>query len=499
MPAQLATPKPKIRILIYTDNPAMENNDAFFGLQSMTERLKAHGPKFAELVPVIVCRSSSDQNHADKKINVVLDEAQKKGEPYDEIWLFGIHQANQQMPQADGLRQGPHCELDKDEVAALENWMSTKNGGRGGGVLITGDHANANPFGLMVNNDGPCGPPDPNTTHMGLGRAIGRCVPRAGALRAWEGPPTRSPENSFSTLASLAGDQNDRFPQHLTLRNVNADGDLDDNGKPHPLFYYRRGEFIRVFPDHHHEGAVVIPDVLDQSWPNGPNGQVRPQVVALGTDKRRNTTINIIATYNGDLAGVGRIVADSTWHHYTNANLGGFFHPAPIDTEADQIGQFYGNLAIWLAPRSKRLEMARAMSWELSRYTLVQEGRSDPQRLGDIAHELINEVASGCEIHELLKVLPPPDAPPLEALAMPESTATSENWFLGYVLDGYHQAMTPIPVQAANEQPAAAAAAPVAPTTVEGLIETAYKNTIEAQRTRLRDRLAALSANENNN
>ena len=220
----------------------MENNDAFFGLQSMNERLLSHAPKFAKLQTTIVCRSSSDQNHADNKINVVLDrEVQQTDQPFDEIWFFGIHQANQQMPQSDGLRQGPNCELDANEVAALERWMSTQNGGQGGGVLITGDHANTNPFGLILNKEGPCGAPDPNTTHMGLGRAIGRCIPRAGQLRLWEGPPTRSPDNSFSTLSSLAGDQNDRFPQHLTLPNVNADGDLDENGKPHPLFFYRRG------------------------------------------------------------------------------------------------------------------------------------------------------------------------------------------------------------------------------------------------------------------
>ena len=496
MAAQLAAQKPTIKILIYTDNPAMENDDSFFGLQSMRERLLSHAPRFAKLQTTTVCRSSSDQNHADNKINVVLDrEVQQTGQPFDEIWFFGIHQANQNAPQPSSFREGPACELDANEVAALNQWMSAQNGGQGGGVLMTGDHANRSPFGLVLNNDGPCGAPAPNTTDMGLGRAIGRCVPRAGALRLWEGPPTTSPNDSFSTLSSLTGDQNDRFPQHLTLRNVTPHGDLDENGQPHPLFFYRQGDFIRVFPDHHHEGAVVIPDVLDpDQWPDGPNGQVRPQVVALGTDQRRDRSLNIVATYNGDLAGVGRIVADSTWHHYINANLGGFFHPAPIGSEADQIGQFYGNLATWLAPRSKRIQMARAMCWELSRYTLQQEGRGDPERLGVVAHSLLDRVASPCEIHELLLALPPLEAPVLEAVAAFERPATSAKLFLGYVIDGYHQTMSGVQTEGLQLN----GTAPV-PSTVEGLIETAFKNTVEAQETRLRDRLAALGSIQNTN
>ncbi|HEU4714179.1 MAG TPA: hypothetical protein VFS76_21610 [Pyrinomonadaceae bacterium] len=89
MAAQLVAQKPTIKILLYTDNPAMENNDAFFGLQSMNERLLSHAPRFAKLQTTIVCRSSSDANHADNKINVVLDrEVQQTGQPFDEIWFF---------------------------------------------------------------------------------------------------------------------------------------------------------------------------------------------------------------------------------------------------------------------------------------------------------------------------------------------------------------------------------------------------------------------------
>lgn len=480
MTAQLFANKPDLRILIYTDDNDMNFDMPFLGLGEMDKRLKAHAPTFANLETVLVCRNQNQ--NADNKLDDVLNTAAQEGKPFDEIWFFGLKQANtdQLFGQSHG---GPNNKLDDGELEALRQWMSTQNGGHGGGVLMTGDHGHPAPQRLREPNLDP---------FIGLGRAIGHSVPRAGALRSWEGPPTRELADSYSTIASF-GSEGDRFPQHLTLRNVNLDGDLDDEGQPHPLFFYNQEQYIRVFPDHHHEGAVVIPEILDpQEWPNGPNGQVLPQVVALGIDKRRQEQLNIIATYNGDSANVGRIVADSTWHHYANVNLEAFEHPAPIGSESDQIGQFYGNLALWLAPRNKRLQMARAMSWHLARYTLLLEETGNPEYTGNVAHALINRVASPCEVHELLLMLPPPQVPALEAAALAGDVATSAKLFLGHVIEGYQREMI------RENETEHGAILEATPTTIDGLIETAYRNTLREQETRLRDRLAALTALHNN-
>jgi hypothetical protein len=357
-------------------------------------------------------------------------------ESFDEIWFFGAHQAN--------TPGEPQSELDANEVAALTQWMkgNAADGSEGGGVLMTGDHANPLPLNLVANPGGPCGAVSAGEGFLGLGRAIGHCVPRAGSLRSWEGPPTFRSTDSFSTLAGF-GFQMDRTPQELFLENVNLDGDPDPAGAPHPLFFYKQDEFIRVFPDHAHEGAVVTPEVLDASWPSGANGQTQPHVVARSRDRRNGNVLNAVATYNGDLAGVGRIVADSTWHHYTNLNLLGFPHPAPEGSAADQIGQFYANLAVWLAPRRKRLQMALAMSWQVARYTFTQEPGGDIDTISLAAQSLLRRSTSPCEAHELTQVLLPE-----QHTAFAEFAAETDfdfqqmrELFMGNVIDLYHVAM----------------------------------------------------------
>ncbi len=493
MTAQLSTPKPTLRILLYTD--AHEFDEDFLGLSKMKERLKAHEPAFAVLEPILVCRN--DKQNADNKLDDILREAQGNGEPFDEIWFFGLQQANTQTPLFGSSHDGPFNELTDNEIAALRQWMGTENGGHGGGVLMTGDHSGTAPGRLRDTNL--------SNRFLGLGRAIGHAVPRAGALRTWEGSPTAQAGDTFSTITSF-GNQGDRFPQHLNLLNVNGDGDPDENGQPHPLFFYSQDEYIRVFPDHHHEGAVSIPQTFDQQeWPDGPFGQqVRPHVVAQSVDIRRGQQLNIIATYNGDLANVGRIVADSTWHHYTNVNLDGFEHPAPIGSESDQIGQFYGNLAMWLAPRSKREEMARAMNWQLARYTLLLERTGNAEQIGNVAHSLINRTASPCEVNELLRVLPPPQAPAFEAAALTGNVAASVELFLGNLLKGYHNEI--LLTQAEPNNGGALELAPTlngtsvaVPATVDDLINAAYQETLAQEQTRLSDRLAKLTSLHNNN
>ena len=233
-----------------------------------------------------------------------------------------------------------------------------------------------------------------------------------------EDPPYGA-ENSLSTISGGAF-QTDRLPQQLQLRPVNVNGDPDPDGQPHPLFFYKEGRFIDVFPDHALEGAVAIP------------GNIRPQVVALSKDARKpGEPVNIIATYNGDLAGVGRIVTDSTRHHYMNLNLRGFPHP-------DQIGQFYANLAIWLAPKHKREEMAHLMFWELASYPLLKKLK-DAESIGAAAESVLAMTTSPCEVHELTQVSTPKEVADLYAAG--EIELPSKEKLIGSVIQSYQDAM----------------------------------------------------------
>jgi hypothetical protein len=442
MTAQIVAERPTIKILLYTDDPnVISEGTNLLGLSSMIDRLKAHPPAFAKLSVKWVSRSSDSQHHADNKLDVVMArEIEETRAPFDEIWFFGLHQANTERFSLGVFRGGPESELDSREVEALEKWMKIENGS-GGGVLMTGDHNNPVPPNLLPSTNGRSAGTLETPELLGLGRALGRWVPRAGALRTWEGPPSSQSNESLNTLASTEF-QTDRVPQELFHERVNDAGEPDPQGQPHPLFFYQPRSFINVFPDHRHEGRLAIPDVLNKDvWPTGPTGQPKPCVVASGTDRRDGKRIDLVTAYDGDRAGVGRIVADSSWHHYVNINLMGFPHPAPANSDSDKIGQFYGNLAVWLAPIHKRRQMAQAMYLELADFTQMLEPQCEITHTGEVAYSLLERAASPCETHELLRVFESDQtAPGVSADRKSVNSVGAKKQALGAMLGACHQA-----------------------------------------------------------
>ena len=328
---------------------------------------------------------------------------------------------------------------------------------------MTGDHAEPRPNGTPGQN--PLCPDSSEENLLGLGRALGRCVPRAGLLRKWEGSPTSNPPaDRFNTQTPVSGHdpgggelQTDEFPMLLLLSRFDAVGNPSSTGAAaHPLFFYPQGGFIQVFPDHVHEGAVIIPESFDEKvWPKGKSVWPKPQVVARGVDYNNGTVGNILAAYDGDPAGVGRVVADSTWHHYLNENLDRFRPGTPVGSYADQIGQFYGNLALWLAPFNKRRDMARVMfGWLASRLSVREELRmamgdanvptyEQVAGIGRAAYSALLRVASPCEVHELLTAsLPPEYRDHFERVYLPETGVSlslfpSKEEALGFIVHSY--------------------------------------------------------------
>jgi hypothetical protein len=458
---------PTIRILLYTDDPINVTDDVVqdFSLGVMLQHLAAHAPTFASLCVKLVSRNSNFNSHADRR----LDDLIKNGN-FDQVWFFGTHQGNRTNFTMEVLRGGPHSELDDSEVEVLENWMRVghQEGQLGGGVLMTGDHAEPRPADAL--------PPATGTgvgEFWSLGRALGIHVPRAGKLRSWEGPPSRNVQDSQNTQVLSRGLsfedvllQFDPVPQRLILETFDANGKPAKDGLPHPLFIYKAGTFIEVYPDHVHEGTVVIPSDEDLAadasiWPN--SLAVKPQIVARGTDTSKRAVVDLIAAYNGDRVDRGRIVADSTWHHYFNVNLNRFIPPGEPNSSTDQIGQYYANLAIWLTPLAKRREMAQAMiSWLASHPALLEErfleDLSDGEtsrmlmHVGERAHNLLAQVATQCEIHELLAaIVPAENRENVETLYFPEKGFTmtsfgsedvllpSKQLLLGSYVNQYHR------------------------------------------------------------
>jgi hypothetical protein len=267
-----------------------------------------------------------------------------------------------------------------------------------GGVLMTGDHSQMDPR----RKDSSCD--DNHDTFLTLGRAIGKKVPRAGELRLWEGPPTNcaSPLNldasdTYNTqegtdpcqLDSSLEFQKDEFPQTIML--VNPCFPHTILRKPIP----DSTEFtpITKLPDHMHEGRIRIPEKLSDKW----SGDQRPHVIARGTDKRfteKKRIYDLLAVYDGNEQ-AGRIVADSSFHHFLNVNLSMLpsrkgEYPEQ-GTPLDDIAQFYGNLAYWLAPIKVREQIKEGLLFWLAKHPDINELRGNkPQTVGQAARVILN-------------------------------------------------------------------------------------------------------------
>ncbi len=449
----LYSERPTIRILFYTDYPSMSinNENDEWGLLHLKNLVESHSPAFAKFSVDYQNRIPDHINNPNNinKLDVLLDTGN-----YDEVWFFGKYQTR--MEKYGPIHGGPNNELDENEVAALERWMTVNpNSERSVGVLMTGDHAERDPSKPL--NDPSA---DPLSTFLNLGRTLGLKVPRAGKLRRWEGPPVRDPFDNYNTQELAAGTdfeapelQEDATPQVIELE---PDG---PDGLPHPLFRGRAGA-ITIFPDHMHEGEIIIPDLtnLDEKqtkeWPEKNGFRPAPHVVASGKDKRPfpdSRRYALVAVYDGDLVERGRIVADSTWHHYVNVNLRTFVKDSSLGSTLDLFGQYYGNLALWLAPLHQRQAMKRAMFWWLSNHpAIVEEISADAARLGQIASHLLSREATPCEIHELLGVAQIRSAngqakaesfPPLKSGF---SEIPSMELALGSIVKEYHQELSPI-------------------------------------------------------
>lgn len=433
-----------IRILIYTDDPAVqdENNEtAAFGLGLLRKFMVAQQSDFGKPVITVVNRNgtSCETQHASRKLtSLPLDD-------FDQIWFFGIHMANLTETICNGSyreRGGRESELTDDEVAVLLDWMQTR------GVLVTGDHSSARSRRAIDTNLPPL---------LSLGRALGHRVPRAGELRTWQGGPTVSLPVSFNTQEPRCGKdinfdellQGDERPQRIIALRLDNQGNPDAEAAPHFLFRGRDRCVIDVLPDHTHEGEVIELTV-SPSGGNWPAGAPRPFVVAVGTDKRFGKTYNMVAVYNGTGGNspTGRIVVDSTWHHYFNMNLTGFASDLSKGSVADLLGQYYYNLAVWLSSREKQRQMARAAGWWLANHPIIaEEGRVPAQRIGSVARALLARVASPSQINEMLTAYTPEEVwSKLPMLYYPEDSSAldslpSQELILGSVINQYFMEM----------------------------------------------------------
>lgn len=293
-------------------------------------------------------------------------------EKYDQVWMFGINPGNI-LPDSTNPADDAEIEdssanpLSDSELAALAKWMDA-----GGGVFATGDH------------------------HF-LGASMCHRVPRVSTMRRWtisDGVPTmnlttRYDTNRPATSSQVAGAsvipnsvERDAVPQRIewvAYASVRQSA-FAYRRRPHPLLCHPTLGPIDILPDHPHEGLCY--DFSDSTWqsqkrdltfsfagysndhyPTRDGLRPLPQVVAWGTTladpplqfqkgDQAARRFPQIAAYDGQAIGIGRVVVDSTWHHWFDMNLMGLEQRARDTgdrTDIDRILRYFINVGIYLA------------------------------------------------------------------------------------------------------------------------------------------------------
>jgi hypothetical protein len=372
------------KILLYTDDFDIAAEPLYVkGLGLMIEQIKQHPSNLVDfqLEPMINRHEGAGAPH-------LLTDALLAD--YDEVWFFGFLRVNGPAGALTPYPGGPNNELTLAEQAALRGWMDER-GGVGGGVLMAGDHSEA------VEGIGP----------VGLGAAIGEFVPRAGQLRVWRGGPEESRKKNINSCNIYAGGlQSDSAPQSLTLPTFDGNWQCDSTGLPHPIFFRREGlhlNFIRVYPDHGHEGLVTLPEVFGADWRD--SNRMKPFFIATSNNYGGyvKNPFPVLAAYPGDVVELGRIIADSSWRHFMNENLKGF---NGVPEVLDQIGQFYSNLAFWLLPTRKRQAiLLELILWLLEQFSIREQIGGDTEQLGTVAVSLLSTHVQPCELYDLLQLV----------------------------------------------------------------------------------------------
>ncbi len=371
----------------------------------------------------------------------------------DEVWLIGYNST-----RADGLNLNSAEKasfLDDKELDVLATFMDA-----GGGVYATGDHA-------------------------GLGASLAARVPRVRSMRKWwypspgpHGEPVAPPPLSTGTDSRIDTTQygNSGPPTPAGTTGVWFDAQSDDipvyispeqttnlcyepsryilnPNLLHPLLQGPNGPILG-FADHMHEGEAVLPYEYDRvltyngtkftEYPAGPSGVVHPQIIAWGFTNGAISVVpatetgahvgdarpsmyrsyGVVGAYDGRVAGVGRVVVDSTFHHFMDINLVG--DPVAPQGDPKQVGfrtgqggpilagieAFFNNVAQWLSPPKLQIKIWVSVVYEALRNQIVREGAlydlpDRVQELGAAAVDSVrHQIRHGMLVDHLLSTLP---------------------------------------------------------------------------------------------
>ncbi len=298
-----------------------------------------------------------------------FDDKHKFPSDYDEVWLFGI-----------GL-ESDSSKLEETEIAAIYRFMNS-----GKGLFATGDHED-------------------------LGYSLCGNIPRVRRMRKWrkcETPDRNNGERHDSLRktfkAGVGGtyspDSEEDCRTQVIVAQLYANPPVlgePATAYPHEVLSTPEGP-IKFLPDHMHEGQCVgLDDPSNYDPPyegefplNSDGTRELPKIIAYSQTPESHLSYDprvdayhpptevacfaCIGAYdgqkvrnviNGVQSNTGRVVVDSSFHHFLNMNLRGFISSddRKCKKRYKQIKAYYGKLARWLAPKSLDVEMRSRAFW----------------------------------------------------------------------------------------------------------------------------------------
>jgi len=380
---------PTLNIVVYTDFAEWFTQNPLEPKGGLTKLVAFITDKTKQYVEVKFCFVS---RHSTNPSTLITKELLTWA---DELWVFG-HRMNDKPPKE------PDNNLKQSEIKLLEEFIGAEHRV---GIFLTGDHSQSEVEAKCEDGG--------HEKYSSLGRALGENIPIAGLFRDWEGPPTNCNEGEFEKRDNFntqegpdpckldsSTRETDELAQNIILPKINC--------LQHRLFTYvdSSGALrpITKLPDHTHEGKVLGAEEVHKKWrekrqQDWPANWPDPVVAAIGRDKRfpdENRISNLVVAFDGDAADLSRMVVDSSFHHYMDYNL--FDIPRRVsnsplpepDSDLDQIAHYFGNLALWLAPKTIRDTIKSQIVLSLTRHMAVRQVWNHTElKVGSAAREVL--------------------------------------------------------------------------------------------------------------
>lgn len=338
---------------------------------------------------------------------------------YHQIWCFGFKPDN--FGGSDDRIDLPTSFPASDsELRMLSDWMDRTKGG----LFGTGDHDY-------------------------LGASMCHRIPRLGTMRRWtnaDGVPPIGTSERIDTLRPPTPAYEPGAPGGpLDLGNGAHQGDLTPQPikwsawqwsywpffwlrkRPHPVLCHPTLGPIDVMPDHAHEGLCRPVSEIDldrevtfdgetfAEYPDAVGGgaKPKPQVIAYGSTlgdppynfskgaQPARASFPMISAYDGHRAGVGRVVTDSTWHHWMDVNIDSL--AAADGNDWHKISRYFQNIALWLNPPGLLFDCFKAAVLESHFHSVgLQEFRPGLKRrdLGRTLHSHLSALYGPCWVTE---------------------------------------------------------------------------------------------------